>query len=86
MGTITHDDGVYLTGVNSTGGISSPPMEEENTDFTADADDFTLIYAAANGNPSILEIDATVVPVPASALLLLAGLGGLAAVGRRRTA
>ncbi|WP_371055995.1 VPLPA-CTERM sorting domain-containing protein [Rhodosalinus sp. K401] len=85
-GTITHDDGVYLTAVNSTGGISSPPTTEENTDFTADAGDFTLIYAAANGNPSILEIDATVVPLPASALLLLAGLGGLAAVGRRRTA
>lgn len=87
-GMITHDDGVTLTGVNVTGGVDAPPTTEENTAFTADAGAFSLFYAAANGNPSILEVDVemAVVPLPAGVVLLLTGLGGLAIARRRKKA
>jgi hypothetical protein len=85
-GTISHDDGVMLSGENVTGGVSPAPTTVVDTAFTADAGDFTLIYAAANGNPSILVVDATLapVPVPAGGLLLICALGGLAALRRRK--
>lgn len=83
-GVITHDDGITLVGNSVTGGVSAPPTSAKTTDFTAGAGDFTLFYAAANGNPSILKVDATPIPLPAGGVLLLTALGGLA-IARRRT-
>jgi hypothetical protein len=88
-GLITHDDGITLVVPNGqTGGISAPPTSQINTAFTAEAGGFTLFYAAANGNPSILSVDATLapVPLPAGGLLLLGALGGIAALRRRKAA
>jgi hypothetical protein len=90
-GVINHDDGVTLVEATS-GGVSAPPTSSRFTDFTADAGDFTLFYAAANGNPSILKITAelapelTPVPLPAGAVLLFTGLAGLGFARRRKTA
>lgn len=88
-GTINHDDGITLIAANGqTGGVSAPPTSLIPTAFTAEAGDFRLLYAAANGNPSILNVDATLapVPLPAGGLLLIGALGGLAALRRRKTA
>lgn len=87
-GRITHDDGITLVGNNVTGGVSAPPTPKKFTDFTADAGNFTLLYASANGNPSILNVDATVapIPLPAGAVLLVTALGGLGLSRRRKAA
>ncbi len=87
-GIITHDDGVTLEGVNVAGGVSAPPTPKKTTLFSADAGDFTLLYASANGNPSILKVEADVspVPLPAGALLLLTGLAGMGVARRRKKA
>ena len=85
--TITHDDGITLIADNGqTGGVSAPPTSSITTAFTAEAGDFTLLYASANGNPSILRVDANLapVPLPAGGLLLLGAIGGLAALRRRK--
>lgn len=87
-GVITHDDGITLEAVNQTGGVSAPPTSKKITNFTADAGEFTLLYAAANGNPSILNVQADIspVPLPAGAVLLLTGLAGFGVARRRRKA
>jgi hypothetical protein len=86
VGTIRHDDGITLVANGQTGGVSAPPTTVRVTPFTASHGDFTLYYAAANGNPSILKVDVAAVPVPAAGFLLLGALGGLAALRRRKTA
>lgn len=83
-GNIRHDDGVTLLRDNVVIASSAPPTEAIDTPFTDASGDFRLIYAAANGNPSILQV--TAVPLPAAALLLLGALGSLAFVSRRRRA
>ncbi|WP_300032777.1 VPLPA-CTERM sorting domain-containing protein [uncultured Roseobacter sp.] len=85
-GLITHDDGITLEGNNVGGGVSAPPTSRRLTDFTADAGDFTLLYASANGNPSILRVEADIspVPLPAGAVLLMSGLAGLGIARRRK--
>jgi hypothetical protein len=85
-GIIRHDDGITLVASGQTGGVSAPPTPATNTAFTANAGEFTLFYAAANGNPSILNVDAAVVPLPAAGFLLIGALGGLVALRRRKTA
>jgi hypothetical protein len=85
-GTITHDDGITLLARDLTGGVSAPPTSQRNTKFTATGGNFTLYYASANGNPSILKIDVSEVPVPAAGFLLVGALGGLMALRRRKTA
>ena len=85
-GTITHDDGVTLVANGQTGGVSSAPTTVLNTAFSSTGGAFTLYYAAANGNPSVLKVDVSPVPVPAGGLLLIGALGGLAALRRRKAA
>lgn len=80
---VTHDDGfqIYEDGV-LVGGVNGP-TGETNTFVTGfDSGEFSLLYVATNGNPSILEV--TPVPLPAAGWMLLAGVGGLVAMKRRR--
>ncbi len=86
QGLIRHDDGITMVANGLTGGVSAAPTVAVNTAFRAGWGNFTLYYAAANGNPSILNVDVAAVPVPAGGLLLLGALGGLAALRRRKTA
>ena len=85
-GMITHDDGVTLVANGQTGGVSSAPTSVLNTKFSSPGGAFTLYYAAPNGNPSVLKVDVSPVPVPAGGLLLIGAFGGLAALRRRRAA
>jgi hypothetical protein len=86
--TIVHDDGVAVFDDTVEIGFNRGPTGETTT-FVEGFNGGTLefLYVATNGNPSILEVDATPVPLPATAPLL-AGALGLAgwAVRRRRKA
>jgi hypothetical protein len=82
---IRHDDGVTLTGAT---GLYDDPAPQTTPltftalpDFTGSAADFTLIYAAANGNPSVMQINA--IPLPAAAWLLMGVSGALVGAKRR---
>lgn len=88
---VRHDDGIsfYDDGVNRAS--SSAPTTVINTAVNGyDGGEFRLIYAATNGDPSVLKVegDGTLVPVPlpAAGFLLFGALGGLAAQRRRRKA
>jgi hypothetical protein len=86
--TIVHDDGVAVFDDAAEIGFNRGPTGETTT-FVEGFNGCTLefLYVATNGNPSILEVDASPVPLPATAPLL-AGALGLAgwAVRRRRKA
>jgi hypothetical protein len=81
---VKHDDGVTVLGATKSVAVPGP-TSERTTDLFGKLDggvsDFTLYYAAANGNPSVLEVQA--IPLPAAAWLLLAVSGGLVAAKRR---
>lgn len=81
-GTISHDDGITLFADGSPVATSAAPTPLETTNYSFNGSDFDLIYVAANGDPSILQVSA--VPVPAAGLLLLTALAGGAAVAHRR--
>lgn len=90
--SVEHDDGITISdGTNSvfntTVGIEAGPTNIVTTlvvpalSDTAPFGDFSLIYGAANGDPSVLKV--SVVPLPAAAWLLLGASGGLIAAKRR---
>lgn len=87
--SVRHDDGItlfddgvaLLTRANPTSVTTTGPAM-----FTAG--EFRLIYAAANGNPSVLNVTGdgiSAVPLPAPALLLGAALAGLGLARRGKT-
>ena len=85
-GTISHDDGFTLL-ENAVVTSSFPnPTSVRQTTFDFFGGDFRIVYAAANGDPSVLKVDATPVPLPAPLALLLAGIGGLGLLKLRRKA
>jgi hypothetical protein len=86
--TITHDDGISVFDDGVAIRTRPAPTTAVNTvanGFNGGA--WSLYYVAANGNPSILVVDAdrqpTPVPVPAALPLLAAGLGAFAFFRRR---
>lgn len=92
--TVIHDDGMAIfEGTTRLGGREGPTSRATTkVDGYTGTGPFSLLYVATNGNPSILNVAAefdgpggiTSVPVPASLPLLLAGLGGIALLRRRR--
>lgn len=85
--SITHDDGIALFDDDTRiGGFNGPNGQRTTAVNGFDGGQFDLLYVATNGDPSILKVDMTPVPVPASLPLLLAGLGGFAFLRRRARA
>lgn len=84
---VFHDDGISVFGSGGTSVVSAAPTTRKETQLfgklTGGVEDFTLIYAAANGNPSVLEVNA--IPLPAALWLLLGASGGLI-IAKRRSA
>jgi hypothetical protein len=85
----SHDDGLTLfsDGVifgSNVGPTGKVPFSYESLSTGV----FSFLYVATNGNPSVLNINTTAspVPLPASAWMLLAGVGGIAAMRRRKKA
>lgn len=85
--TITHDDGVALfdDGVKL-GGVDGPTSVRTTVINGFDGGTLSFLYAATNGNPSILEIDMTptAVPLPAAAWMFGAALVGFVGMSRRK--
>ena len=85
---VKHDDGmaIFDDGVRI-GGRQGPNALKTTTVKAFDGGEFSLLYVATNGDPSVLYVDANLapIPLPASLPLLLAGLGGLAIARRKRT-
>lgn len=85
--SILHDDGISVLDDGTVIGSSANPTVAITTDVNGfNGGQFGLIYVATNGNPSKLTVDASPVPLPATGLLLLGGLGGIAALKRRKKA
>ncbi|MCV6598308.1 MAG: VPLPA-CTERM sorting domain-containing protein [Mangrovicoccus sp.] len=88
-GSITHDDGMSLYEDGELVVGYGKPTAERVTDYSFGSGDFRLVYASANGDPSILEVDAkgvAPVPLPAPALLLVVACGALGVTARRKKA
>lgn len=85
--TVDHDDGmaIFDDGLRI-GGFVGPNTQRTTAVTGFDGGQFDLLYVATNGDPSVLRVDVSPVPVPASLPLLLAGVGGLAALRRRARA
>lgn len=100
--TIMHDDGVLagsLVALNPTSpsdrriqvdttyaAFAGPNGQRTTTGFFDDSGFFDVLYVATNGDPSVLKVDVTAVPLPAGLPLLLIGLGSIAALRRRQRA
>lgn len=83
--TITHDDGVSVfQGGNRLGSTTAGPTSEiTESVLIATTGDTLLYFGRQNGAPSVLTV---AVPEPASIAIFGAGLLGLAALRRRRSA
>jgi hypothetical protein len=84
-GGISHDDGIslYDDGVDLNLGVAAPQSEGNTpTPYSLTAGSARLIYAAANGNPEVLEV--TAVPIPGAVWLFGSGVLGLLGVGYSR--
>ncbi len=85
---IEHDDGVAVgdDGVRI-GGREGPNTVKTTEVFGFDGGEFSLLYVATNGDPSVLKVngDLTPIPLPATLPLLLVGMGGIAMMRRKRS-
>ncbi|MBW4708502.1 VPLPA-CTERM sorting domain-containing protein [Roseobacter sp. YSTF-M11] len=83
-----HDDGISIYDDGARILSFENPTGVRTTGTGAfDGGAFTLVYAAANGNPSVLNVmgdGVPAVPLPASALLLVGALSGFGAMARRK--
>ena len=91
--TVMHDDGFAIfngpeSGENRVGGTNGPTVKVTTEVLGFEGGVFDLLYVATNGDPSVLNVnyDPSVIPVPASLPLLLAGMGGFAFMRRRQKA
>ena len=87
MLTVTHDDGIRVLddGVIVADSVN-PTVEKVTGPFLMTKGEARFIYVAANGNPSIFEVDVSPVPLPVPAALLLAGIGAMGATRLRKKA
>jgi len=85
--TVRHDDGfaIFEDGLRL-GGVLGPTTVQTNTVSGFNGGDFSLLYVATNGDPSILDVDVAPVPLPAPVAMLAAALAGLGLLRRRRLA
>ena len=87
-GEIVHDDGIglYENGELVTPSGKTEPTSIVTTPYRLEGGDFELVYVAANGDPSKLEVSA--VPLPFAGLLMAGALGAIGVayggVARRR--
>lgn len=84
---IDHDDGIAVMDDGTRIGGSNGPTSEITTEvFGFDGGEFSLLYVATNGDPSVLRVngDLAPIPLPATLPLLLVGMGGLAMMRRNR--
>lgn len=86
---VRHDDGfaIFIDGVRA-GGVNGPTGVRNSVVNGASGGQFSLLYVATNGNPSVLQVNTTAspVPLPAALPMLLAAMGGLGWMARRRRA
>ena len=85
--TVIHDDGIAIFDDGELIGDRVGPTAVKTTyvsGFTPG--EFSLLYVATNSDPSILNVDGNLapIPLPATLPLLLVGMGGLAAMRRKR--
>ena len=84
---IKHDDGVAVFDDGTRiGGLEGPNTVKTTTVLGFDGGAFSLLYVATNGDPSVLNVNGnlTPVPLPATLPLLLVGMGGIAMMRRKR--
>jgi hypothetical protein len=82
---IAHDDGMLVLGV---GGVAGPTSVKGTRVEGFGGGNLSFLYVSTNSDPSAFRVDSdvSVVPLPAAAWMLLAGVAALGAAGRRRKA
>ena len=84
---ITHDDGIQLLddGV-AVGGNIGPTPETQSNGLPFSGGNLSILYVATNGNPSVLEVSTSAIPIPlpAGIALTVTALGALSIVRLRR--
>ena len=85
--TVIHDDGIAIFDDGELlGGRVGPTSKTTSIVKGFTGGDFSLLYVATNSDPSILNVDGqlTPIPLPATLPLLLVGMGGIAMMRRKR--
>lgn len=85
---IEHDDGVAVgDDGDRIGGLEGPNTVKTTNVFGFDGGEFSLLYVATNGDPSVLKVSGDLTPIrlPATLPLLLVGMGGIAMMRRKRS-